>query len=110
MEQSSTSSFSVTDASAFTHRIDVEAAVEPVEVAVGIEATDVACLHPLIDDAFGRRFGVVPGSRASVLRTGDDLAGLHGFVVLVPDLQLSEGREPGTSSANPLPRPHHRNR
>jgi len=42
----------------------------------------------------GRRFGVVPAAHLSVA-AGDDLAShaaLHGFVVLVPQLQLSEGQ------------------
>lgn len=73
-------------------------AVEHVEVAVGVEATDVARLHPAVDDALGRRLGVVPEAAHLALALGDDLAhfaGLHGLVVLAPDLQLREGQRRG---------------
>jgi hypothetical protein len=43
----------------------------------------------------GRRFGVVPKAAHPSVAPGDDLAShaaLHGFVVFVPQLQLSEGQ------------------
>jgi len=115
-EQSSTSSCSATDASAFTPFIgnaedleldDVGTAAITFSSSAGEKLKSpeqaLASRQPMsIDDAFGCRLGVVPESFA--LR--DDLAGLaqrHGLVVLVSDLQLSE-RQRTTAP------PHHRNR
>jgi hypothetical protein len=44
----------------------------------------------------GRRFGVVPEAAHLSVAAGDDLAShaaLHGFVVLVPQLQLAKGSD-----------------